>query len=109
MEKVAEMVKAWLGMQVSGRTGGVLVMKGAGRVRSMVCVGEMQLSGRTGGVLVMKGVVRVSSMVWVGENQLGERTSEVVVMKGAMRVSSTVWVGWKGGAKPDSRMRGTMK
>ena len=32
-------------------------MKGEGRVNSIVQVGEKQLGGRTGGVLVMKGAV----------------------------------------------------
>ena len=43
--------------QLRGRMGGVLVMKGEGRVNSIVQVGEKQLGGRTGGVLVMKGAV----------------------------------------------------
>ena len=34
----------------------------------IVLVGlRMEVSGRTGGVMVMKGVVRVSLVVWVGE------------------------------------------
>ena len=45
----------------------------------------MQVRGRTGGVLGMKGVVWVSSAVWVGERGLGGRTSEVVLMKGVVR------------------------
>ena len=52
----------------------------------------MQVGGRTGRVLVMKGVIRVSSAVWVGEKQFGGRTSWVLVMKGAVRVSIAVWV-----------------
>ena len=52
-----------------------------GRVSSTVWVGEKQLGGRTGGVMVTKGAVRLSSTAWVGEKQLGGRTGEVVLRK----------------------------
>ena len=90
MEKAVGMVQAGSGMQVSWRTGGVLVMKGACQVISKVWVGEKQLEGRTGRGLVMKGAGWVSSMVLVWEKQLDGRTGGVLVMKGADRVSSEV-------------------
>ena len=56
----------------------------------MVLAGSgMQVDGRTGGMMVTKGVVQVSSVVWVGKRQLGGRTGEVVLMKAA-RGRSTV-------------------
>ena len=112
MEKVAGWCRAGSRMQVDGRRGGVLVMKGAVRVSSMVWIGERQLGERTGEVVQMTRVVWVSSAVWVRKKQLGGRTGGVVVMKGAMWVSSTVWVRGRGvgvGVEPDSHTRGTMK
>ena len=48
----------------------------------MVLAGSrIQVGGRTGGVMVMKGASWVSLVVWVGERQLGERMGEVVLMK----------------------------
>ena len=41
-------------MQVGGRTGGVIGMISAVRVRSTEWVGEMQLDERTGGVIGMR-------------------------------------------------------
>ena len=45
----------------------------------------MQVSRRTGGLEVIKGADRVSSTVWIRERQLGGRTCEVVLIKGAVR------------------------
>ena len=59
-------------------------------VAGMVLSGPgMQVGGRTGGVMMTKGVVRVSSVVWVGKRQLSGRTGEVVLMKAA-RGRSTI-------------------
>ena len=45
------------------------------RVRLAVWVGEMQLSERTGGVMVTISVVRLMAAIWVGEMQFGGRIS----------------------------------
>ena len=43
----------------------VLVMKGAVRVSSGVCVRERQLDGRTGEVVLRNGAIWVSLALWV--------------------------------------------
>ena len=50
----------------------------------------MQVNGRMGRVLVIRGAAQVSSVVWVGKRQLDLRTGEVVLMKGEVWVSSTI-------------------
>ena len=78
------------GMEVGGRTGGVVVMNATVWVRSAIWVGEMQLGGMTGRVMVMNVAVWVRSVVWVGEMQLGERTDGVMVKNTASRLRLAV-------------------
>ena len=51
--------------------------------RMVLARSGMQVGGRMGGVMVMKGVVWVSSAVWIGERQLEGRVGKVVLMKAA--------------------------
>ena len=90
MEMSAGMVVVGSGMYVGGRTGGVMVMNLAIRVRSLVWVGEIQFSRRTGGVMVMNASIRVRLPVWVREMQVCGRTGGVMVMNVAIRVKSMV-------------------
>ena len=78
------------GMQLSGRTSGVMVMSATVRVRSTIRVGEMQVGERMGGGMVMSTTVRVRSTVWVGETQFGGKTGGGMVMSVAGR-REDVW------------------
>ena len=86
MEKSAGMVVVGLGMQVDGRTGGVMVMNAIVRVRLVVWVGEMQFGRRIGGVMVMNIAIIVRLTVWVREMQVRGRTGGVMVMNVTIRV-----------------------
>ena len=55
----------------------------------------MQVDRRTGGVVVMKGAFRVRSVGRLKEKQFGWKKGEVVSRDAAGRVKDTTWVGEK--------------
>ena len=69
-----------------------MVMKGEFFVRSVGRVRGKQFSWRAGEVVPRDAAGRVRSVIWVGEKQLGRGTDGGLVMKGAVQGSSKVWV-----------------